>query len=97
MLMPFFRTSICFTGMTSDSVKHYLKYPRSFCLSIVSLLFIVTQLFAISIQRVEMLSIASAMLGLSYGGIFGVFLTLFIDWFGLRKPFSSNVGWFFPH
>ena len=79
-------------GLTSDSIKHYLKYPRSFCLSIVSFLFIVAQLIAINIQRAETLWIASALLGLSYGGIFGIFITLFIDWFGLRESFSPR--WF---
>jgi hypothetical protein len=70
-------------GLTSDFTKNYLGFPRSYCLSLVAILFIASQILAASIQDITELWKASAMVGLAYGSVFGIFPTMVIEWFGL--------------
>ncbi|TDL18446.1 MFS general substrate transporter [Rickenella mellea] len=79
-------------GLCADLVKNKLNAPRSFCMTLVSLLFIFSQLFATHVESVSSLWKASALLGLAYGGLFGLFPTLVIEWFGLSH-FSENWGY----
>ena len=55
---------------------------------LVATMFIVSQATAYSIDTIGDLWKASALLGLAYGGLFGLFPTLVIEWFGLRRCFS---------
>lgn len=71
--------------MIADSTKNHFKLPRSFCMSFVSMLFIVSQITVFMIDDVQHLWKGSVLLGLSYGMLFGLFPTITIEWFGLRE------------
>jgi MFS family permease len=70
-------------GLAADVAKNHLHVPRSYCLTLVSSFFLASQIFAASIQNVQNLWRASTLLGLAYGGVFGLFPTICIEWFGL--------------
>ncbi len=71
-------------GLTADFTKNKLRFPRSFCISLVALGFIIAQVIVYSVDNVSELWKGSAVLGLAYGGLFGLFPTITIEWFGLR-------------
>lgn len=70
--------------MVADFVRNYLNRPRSFCITVVAAIFIVSQVTCYYVEAVENLWKASALLGLAYGCMFGLFPTICIEWFGLR-------------
>lgn len=74
-------------GMIADFAKNQLQLPRSLCISLVAALFIISQLAVYKIDHVSDLWKGSALLGLAYGGMFGLFPTIVIEWFGLRGYF----------
>ncbi|EIW81731.1 MFS general substrate transporter [Coniophora puteana RWD-64-598 SS2] len=78
-------------GLISDVLLR-LKLPRASALSIVSALFIVSQIVALQIEDVSHLWRATVVLGLTYGGLFGVMPTIVIEWFGLAH-LSENWGY----
>ncbi|KAI0771714.1 MFS general substrate transporter [Trametes elegans] len=78
-------------GIIADFVKGKLRLQRSTCLLLVAVMFIVSQVVCLSIESVRDLWKASALLGIAYGGLFGLFPTLVIEWFGLPH-FSENWG-----
>ncbi|KAJ7039436.1 major facilitator superfamily domain-containing protein [Mycena alexandri] len=78
-------------GLISDYVKNRLGWPRSYSLILVSSLFLCSQLLAAQIDDVTNLWKASALVGFSYGTIFGLFPTVCIEFFGLSH-FSENWG-----
>ncbi|KAH9928843.1 major facilitator superfamily domain-containing protein [Fomitopsis serialis] len=80
-----------FVGMVADFVRNYLQRPRSFCITVVAAIFIVSQVTCYYVSTVENLWRASALLGLAYGCMFGLFPTICIEWFGLPH-FSENWG-----
>jgi len=80
-----------FIGMVADFVRNYLQRPRSFCITVVAAIFIVSQVTCYYVSTVENLWRASALLGLAYGCMFGLFPTICIEWFGLPH-FSENWG-----
>ncbi|KAF8839371.1 MFS general substrate transporter [Paxillus ammoniavirescens] len=82
-------------GSISDFAHNRLHLPRVYCLCIVSCLFIISQVFAIGISSVQSLWMASSLLGLAYGSLFGLCPTIIIEWFGLAH-FSENLGYTFP-
>ena len=71
-------------GMVADFVRNYFNRPRSFCITVVAAIFIISQVTCYYVQAVENLWKASALLGLAYGCMFGLFPTICIEWFGLR-------------
>jgi predicted MFS family arabinose efflux permease len=75
-------------GLTSDFSKNYLGFPRSYCLSLVAFLFIVSQVLTATIDDIGNLWKATALVGLAYGSIFGLFPTMAIEWFGLCESFT---------
>ncbi|KAJ7125293.1 major facilitator superfamily domain-containing protein [Mycena epipterygia] len=79
-------------GLISDNVKNRLGWPRSYSLILVSTLFLSSQLLAAQIDDVTNLWKASALVGLAYGTIFGLFPTVCIEFFGLLH-FSENWGY----
>ncbi|KAI0059338.1 MFS general substrate transporter [Artomyces pyxidatus] len=79
-------------GFTADFVKSRLQRPRSYCLTLVAGLFILSQAIMLSVEDVQSLWLASALLGLAYGSLFGVMPTISIEWFGLSH-FSENWGY----
>ncbi|KAI0751758.1 MFS general substrate transporter [Daedaleopsis nitida] len=78
-------------GIIADFAKGRLRLPRSFCTVLVATMFIISQLTCYAIDDISNLWKASALLGLAYGGLFGLFPTLVIEWFGLQH-FSENWG-----
>ncbi|KAI0637554.1 MFS general substrate transporter [Trametes polyzona] len=78
-------------GIIADFTKSKLRLPRSFCIALVAVTFIISQVMCFSIESVRDLWKASALLGVAYGGLFGLFPTLVIEWFGLPH-FSENWG-----
>jgi len=79
-------------GLISDFTRNRLHLPRAYCLCIVSSLFIISQAFAIGISSVQSLWMASSLLGLAYGSLFGICPTIVIEWFGLAH-LSENWGY----
>lgn len=56
---------------------------------LVSLLFLVSQLFAATVTEVGSLWMASMALGVAYGSLFGIYPTIAIELFGLSECFAS--------
>lgn len=54
-------------------------------MALVSSMFIISQVVVFNIDDVRNLWKGSALLGLAYGGLFGLFPTLVIEWFGLGE------------
>ncbi|CAK5268448.1 unnamed protein product [Mycena citricolor] len=79
-------------GLVSDNLKNFYGLPRSYCLILVSTLFFISQLYAAQVTAVADLWKATALVGLSYGTIFGLFPTVCIEFFGLDH-FSENWGY----
>jgi hypothetical protein len=75
------------TGMTSDYARNRLHLPRSYCISLVAVLFILSQLAAVFTDDVTDLWKASLALGLAYGSLFGLFPTMAFEWFGMCKSY----------
>ena len=75
----------CIPGIISDFAHTRLRLPRAYCLCIVSSLFIISQATAIIVSSVETLWVATLLLGLAYGSLFGSCPTIIIEWFGLGK------------
>ncbi|OCH93252.1 MFS general substrate transporter [Obba rivulosa] len=78
-------------GIIADFSRNYLHFPRSFCITLVAALFVISQIMAFYIDDVSDLWKASAMLGWAYGSLMGLFPTVTIEWFGLAH-FSENWG-----
>ncbi|CAL1713241.1 unnamed protein product [Somion occarium] len=78
-------------GVIADSSHHLMETPRSSYISFVALLFVISQTTAFAVNDVTGLWKASALLGLSYGSLFGLFPAVTIEWFGLPH-FSENWG-----
>lgn len=78
-----------FIGLVSDVFKNRLGFPRSYCLVIVSLFFLFSQIVAATVDEIHHLWMASALLGLAHGSTFSLFPTVCIEWFGLPH-FSEN-------
>lgn len=73
-----------YVGIFTDFVKNRMGIPRAYCISLVAMLFFISQLVAMSIVDVKELWKASFFVGFSYGAMFGLFPTITIDWFGMR-------------
>ncbi|TFK53323.1 MFS general substrate transporter [Heliocybe sulcata] len=78
-------------GLLADFTKNTLQLPRSYCAIAVAALCLISQLTAIWVGDVSELWKASALLGLAYGSLFGLYPTLCIEWFGMPH-FSENWG-----
>ncbi|OJA21335.1 hypothetical protein AZE42_07120 [Rhizopogon vesiculosus] len=79
-------------GLIADFTRIRLRLPRVYCFCIVSALFVVSQVYAINVDDVAHLWKATVLLGLAYGGLFGICPTIIIDWFGLAH-LSENWGY----
>ncbi|KAI0301892.1 major facilitator superfamily domain-containing protein [Multifurca ochricompacta] len=78
-------------GIAADTAKSRIRVPRSFCMPVVSALFILALLLLIVMDDVRHLWAASGLIGLAYGCWFGLLPTVSIEWFGLAH-FSENWG-----
>jgi MFS family permease len=87
----------CFGRITisfiTDTVKSRVHVPRSFCIPLVSTLFILALLVLMAINDVHQLWAASGFIGLAYGCWFGLLPTISIEWFGLGEfgPFRKSL------
>ncbi|KAF9261114.1 MFS general substrate transporter [Marasmius fiardii PR-910] len=81
-----------FIGFLSDFVKARLGRPRSYLLVLVSFLVTLSQVTAMTVDRLDALWKASTLLGLGYGTVFSLFAALCVEWFGLAH-FSENWGY----
>ena len=59
--------------------------PRSYCLTLVAVMFFISQVVTGTINDIAHLWISSALLGLAYGSAFSLFPTVCLEWFGMRK------------
>ena len=80
--------SVC-AGLVSDFTKSKYGMPRSYCLVLVAVIFFISQIATASINDITHLWIASALVGLAYGGAFSLLPTVCLEWFGLRKSWVS--------
>ena len=60
-------------------------------MALVCSMFIISQVVVFNIDDVRNLWKGSALLGLAYGGLFGLFPTLVIEWFGLGEFGSERI------
>lgn len=56
---------------------------RARCLSAVAVSFLASQLVGLRVQDIEYLKYAVILVGISYGGVFGLLPTIIIEWFGM--------------
>ena len=73
-------------GASADFVKTRLEGHRSYLLSFVSFLFIISQIVGSQVENVNHLWLASLLLGLGHGGIFGLLPTV-----RLTRVFSPSL------
>ncbi|KAF5371466.1 hypothetical protein D9615_009591 [Tricholomella constricta] len=81
-----------FIGLVSDYCKISYSLPRSYSMVLASTFFFISQVMAANINKISHLWIASTMLGLAHGSVFGIFPNVCIDWFGMPH-FSENWGY----
>lgn len=78
-------------GISADMAHNRWGWPRVYLATAVSALFLVSQFILMGVNHIGSLWLASASVGLAYGGAFGLLPTITIEWFGL-KHFSQNWG-----
>jgi len=79
------------SGVGSDFLVKVLKASRLWCLTVASLVFLVTQIMAVNIQNPHYLGFVSSFTGLAYGFLFGCFPSLVAEAFGIHG-LSTNWG-----
>lgn len=81
-------------GSAADFGKHHWGWHRSYWMSVISIIFVLSQIFVLAVEDVTSLWQASTTLGFAYGGMYGLFPTIVIEGFGISKLLSSSV---WPH
>ena len=79
------------SGVGSDVIVKKLNMSRFWCLLLSSLLFLLAQIFGITIATPHALGLVSGLTGLAYGFLFGVYPTLVVETFGIGG-LSQNWG-----
>jgi len=69
-------------GVTADFAKHR-GIRRARCTSIVATWFLISQLVGFGVRDIDHLKYAVILVGISYGGVFGLLPTIIIEWFGM--------------
>jgi len=77
-------------GIAADFGKHR-GIRRAHCIPVVAALFLISQLVGLGVRDIEHLKYAVILVGVSYGGVFGLLPTIIIEWFGIAH-FSENWG-----
>jgi len=77
-------------GVIADFGKHR-GMRRARCISLVAASFLISQLVGLCVRNIRHLQYAVALVGISYGGVFSLFPTIVIEWFGMAH-FSENWG-----
>lgn len=75
--------------MGSDLAKHRFAIRRIWFMSIVSTGFLISQVIALGTTDVHSLWLVSTVLGVSYGGLFGLAPVVCLEWFGLCESFEG--------
>ena len=78
-------------GSAADFGKHHWGWHRSYWMSVISMTFILSQIFVFAVEDVTSLWMASIALGFAYGGMYGLFPTIVIESFGLGEASCSKV------
>jgi len=65
---------------------------RARCISIVATCFLISQLAGLRVQDIKHLQYAVILVGISYGGVFGLLPTIIIEWFGMGTQSFVSVG-----
>lgn len=78
-------------GIVTDVAKHRYGIRRIWFMSAVALVACVSQVVALYTTEVGSLWIVSSLLGLAYGGLFGLAPVVCLEWFGIAS-FSLNWG-----
>ncbi|KAG9017659.1 hypothetical protein FRB90_000355 [Tulasnella sp. 427] len=78
-------------GVSADFVHSRTGAPRVYLVTMISVIFLFSQLIARGVDHVDELWKASLAVGLAYGGTFGLLPVITIEWFGLNH-FSQNWG-----
>ena len=76
------RLRLSAAGVTADFAKHR-GMRRTQCLVIVAVSLLVSQLVGLRVRDIEQLQYAVMLVGISFGGIFGLIPTIVIEWFGM--------------
>ena len=76
--------SVCI-GLVSDYTKNKYGMSRSYSLTLVAVLFFISQIVTGSITNIAHLWISSALVGLAFGSVYSLFPTICLEWFGMRK------------
>jgi len=77
-------------GVIADFTKHR-GMRRAWCIPTVATSFLISQLVGLRVRDIEHLQYAVTLVGISYGGVFGLLPTITIEWFGMAH-FSENWG-----
>jgi len=68
--------------------KHRWGWPRLYWMSVISSIFILSQIFVFTVDDVTSLWKASIALGFAYGGMYGILPTITIEGFGLGEAYK---------
>ena len=74
--------TFCGVGVTADFAKHR-GMRRTQCIALVAVAFLISQLVGLRVQVIEQLQYAVMLVGISFGGVFGLLPTIVIEWFGM--------------
>lgn len=88
--LPLLSPHIATPGLISDFIKNKYDMPRSYSITIVASLLLVSQIVAANVEDVSHLWIASSILGLAHGGASSLFPTVCLEWFGMGMVFFSR-------
>jgi hypothetical protein len=72
-------------GSVADFGKHHWGWHRSYWMSVISIILLLSQIFVFAVEDVTGLWKASTTLGFAYGGMFGLFPTIMIENFGIGE------------
>ena len=78
-------------GYAADFGKHHWGWHRAYWMSVISIIFILSQILMFNVEDVSSLWMPSVALGFAYGGMYGLFPTIMIELFGLGELVSSCV------
>ena len=78
-------------GVAADFADHR-GVKRVWGISVVATIFLISQLVGLLVRDIEHLQYAVILVGISYGGVFGLLPTIVIEWFGLGTHSLSSLS-----
>ena len=82
-------------GLAADAAKARLRAPRAVCLAPVAVLFAAALGAILQVDAIAGLWRGSALLGFSYGALFGLLPTVCLEWFGLGTSASRACFFYY--